>query len=66
MKTWVVTTRAVVKREYIIEAETAEKAEDEAMFGDAPWESEIAEDEEALSVHETEDADAASREQTPA
>jgi hypothetical protein len=67
MKTWIVKTRAVVRREYIIAAETAEQAEDEAMFGDAQWESEVAEDEEALSVDEArEGADAERSEQAPA
>jgi hypothetical protein len=71
MKTWIVKTRAVVRREYVIAAETAAQAEFEAMLGDVPWDSEAAVEEEALSVHEAdaellEAAHAPSREQASA
>jgi hypothetical protein len=71
MKTWIVRTRAVVRREYIIAAETAGQAGTEAMLGDVPWDSEAAVEEELLSVYEAdgellEAANAPSREQTPA
>jgi hypothetical protein len=39
MKTWIVKTRAVVRREYVIAAETAAQAEFEAMLGDVPWDA---------------------------